>query len=98
MANFREDTGSRTMLLKIMKEKVVTETDMIKAVGCNKRATDRINAVYKNLVNQGYPIVRRQLDVPGWPSRRTTKGGRIHIDHRIIIYYIDVLKGGYNDK
>lgn len=89
-----QDNYSRRMLLKIMKEKVVTETDMIKAIGCNKRQTDRIQAVYKNLVRQGFPVVRRQLDVPGWTSRRITEGARQHVNHRLVIYYIDVLKGG----
>lgn len=92
--NVKQNNFSRRMLLKIMKEKVVTETDMIKAIGCNKRQTDRIQSVYKNLVRQGYPIIRRQLDVPGWKSRRTAKGAVGRVDHRLVIYYIDESKGG----
>lgn len=73
------------ILAKILQEKVVTETDLIKLLKNTKHTSIIINDSYKHFVRCKLPIRRKTLEAK-WT--RTGDGSR-HVNHRLVIYYIE---------
>jgi hypothetical protein len=69
----------KRILAKILNEKVVTESDLLKILGCRgSHAIEILDMTYKNFVKWGYPIRKKYLE------------GNVHArcNHRVVIYYI----------
>jgi hypothetical protein len=74
-------TVINVFLLEIVKNKVVTETELMKKMPAN-----RINSSYQALVIAGFPIRRKVLDQKSAVSRGS---GITNMCHRTVIYYME---------
>ena len=71
---------SDRILTTILKEKVVTEKELLKKVG----SINYLNIHYQRLIRMGYPIRRRSL-----ASEGCSVANRARVDHRLVIYYME---------
>ena len=79
----RTGKASLELLRRLMINKVVTETELLK-----KFDIGILNVTYKNLVVDGFPIKRRTLAFYNKNNRNRT-GMCHHSDKRIVIYYVE---------
>lgn len=70
------------ILLKICREKVITETDLLKSAFGN---VGRLSESYQTLVSMGFPIRRKEIE----SIKTGRKGGKARADHRVVIYYLE---------
>ena len=74
------------ILGKILREKVVTELELMNVVGRDGNAIGKINHAYQNFVCLNFPIKRRTIDQKFKHGKTQSSGGGV-VNHRTRIYY-----------
>lgn len=73
------------ILRKILREKVVTETDLLYLCG---GYTHKLEDAYRYFITVGYPIKRRILDQKFKHGKTHSPGTFTRVNHRVRIYYL----------